>query len=96
VRHPTICALQWIKDLLPRRLRSSQRALIEYFRANAWNNRRTARRRSRPSTWAWEQPELQNEILHLRWALIHRGFDRLSALRRCQILTNLANPLAAL
>jgi hypothetical protein len=43
--------------------------------------------------WAWEQPDLQEQILHLRRAIAHPGFEALDLLRRCQILTNLANSL---
>jgi len=43
--------------------------------------------------WAWEQPERQEEILCLRRAINHPGFDQVDHFRRCQIYTNLANQL---
>jgi len=90
----TARALQWVDELLERRLRPSQRALIEYFRANAWGNRQTQRHRAdQPYIWAWEQPELQKQIRHLRLALTHAGFTQLSRMRRCQVATNLGNQL---
>lgn len=69
----------------------SLRTLAIYFRANAWEARKDMRRGRDP--WAWEQPEIQSEILALREAVRSDGFAALDALRRCQILTNLANQL---
>lgn len=66
-------------------------ALIHYYRANAWANR--CRERPDYDSWAWEQPEVQAQILELRRARGHAGFEKLHPLRRCQILTNLGNQL---
>jgi tetratricopeptide (TPR) repeat protein len=43
--------------------------------------------------WAWERPELQHQIFHLRRAIQQPGFARFNAVLRCQIFTNLANQL---
>lgn len=66
-------------------------ALTHYFAANAWHNR--AIQRADRNIWAWEQPEIQAQILELRRARSHKGFERLDVLRQCQVLTNLANQL---
>jgi len=89
-------ALEWADQLEKRSLSGQHAALLEYFRANAWGSRRTLRHRSAESAWDWVQPEMQREILHLRRAAQHAGFKKLSALRRCQILTNLGNSLSVL
>lgn len=66
-------------------------ALSHYFRANAWDNRR--REKTDHDVWAWEQPEVGEQILELRRSIRHEGFEQLSSMRQCQILTNLANQL---
>jgi hypothetical protein len=88
-----IRALEWTDALERRGTPAADAALLEYFRANAWAVRRHARLGDRAAEWAWEQPELQKEIYHLRRALRHAGFERLSELRHCQICTNLGNAL---
>ncbi len=89
----TTCALVWCDALEKRQLPNIDAALLEYFRANAWANRQHQRHADHAAAWAWEQPELQEQVLHLRRASKHAGFDELPILRRCQILTNLANQL---
>jgi tetratricopeptide (TPR) repeat protein len=66
-------------------------ALAHYFRANAWANREQMQ--TNPNVWSWEQPECQEQILALRRTVCHDGFQKLPAVRRCQVLTNLANQL---
>jgi hypothetical protein len=92
----TARALQLCDELAARKLRPSQRANLEYLRANAWHNRERTRHTDRSAVWAWEQPELQNQILHLRRAATLPGFEKLSGVRRCQILTNLANQFSTI
>jgi len=89
----TTRALEWCDMLEQRDLSNSEAALLAYFRANAWANRQREKRPDHMSTWAWEQPETQEQVLHLRRAVNGPGFDELNALRRCQVLTNLANQL---
>jgi tetratricopeptide (TPR) repeat protein len=89
----TARALEWCEILEKRSPPDPQAALLEYFRGNAWNNRRREKHRDKDAAWSWEQPELQKEIFHLRRAVIHPGFDDLHPLRRCQTYTNLANQM---
>jgi hypothetical protein len=89
----TARALKWCDVLSKRKLTDQQSALLEYFRANAWANRQRGKHRDPEAVWQWEQPELQQQIFHLRRAAQLPGFDKLPALRRCQILTNLGNQL---
>jgi tetratricopeptide (TPR) repeat protein len=86
-------ALVWCDEFDRRGISGSDGALLEYFRANAWGNRQDMRHSDRESAWAWEQPDLQKQLLHLRRAVAHEGFEELPVLRRCQILTNLGNQL---
>ena len=62
----TARALAWADELERGSLSASHAALLKYFRGNAWVNRQKARRCDRFAVWAWEQPELQQELLHLR------------------------------
>lgn len=68
-------------------------ATAHYYRANAWHNR--AAENGTLQSWAWEQPELQEEILELRRAVRHPGFAMLPPFQRWQIRTNLGNKLSA-
>jgi len=87
----TVRALQWADQLEGASLSPSD--LLAYFRGNAWANRQKARHSDHASVWAWEQPELQQQLLHLRRAVQHEGFRELPDLRQCQIFTNLANQI---
>jgi len=80
-----------LDEIAQRQLTPKFIPLLHYFRANAWANREQLR--PNPNAWAWEQPECQEQILELRRALRHEEFAKLPVLRRCQILTNLANQL---
>ncbi len=88
-------ALGWCDDLAQRKLNKQQKTLLDYFSANAWANRQRFRHRNVDTSWQWEQPELQQQVFHLRRALQSDGFAKLSDLRQCQILTNLGNQLSA-
>lgn len=90
----TDCALEWAEVVAARDdLSEVQTALFQYVWANAWGGRQHRRHRDADVAWAWDQPELARQILHLRTALHSPGFDQLDRMRRCQILTNLANIL---
>ena len=91
----TTLAFDWANALSARKLRGPQRSLLEYFIANAWHNRRRLRHQDAAVAWQWEQPELLQEIYHLRAAGQSKDFDKLAVGRRCQILTNLGNQLSA-
>lgn len=82
-------AFALLDELTKRSPGGGNAALLHYFRANAWENRRHQRKDHDP--WAWEQPEVQAQILELRRAVRHEGFSQLHPVRQCQILTNLAN-----
>lgn len=83
-----------LKTIEKRNLSGADAALVHYLRANAWENRRHERGDS--EVWAWEQPEVQAQILDLRRAMRHSGFSQLPAVRQCQIITNLANQLSGI
>ena len=85
--------LVWGDQLEPRLELDLQRALLDYFRANAWANRQAAKQAEHGSAWSWDQPELEQQVLLLRRALGSPAFESLHVVRRCQILTNLANQL---
>jgi hypothetical protein len=89
----TTRALAWGDQLEPRIESEQQRALLDYFRANAWASRQAAKQVEHASSWAWDQPELEQQVLLLRRAVSSPAFDGLHVIRRCQILTNLANQL---
>jgi hypothetical protein len=89
----TARALEWCDALAKLNLSDSEVTVLEYFRANAWANLQNERSCDPAAAWAWEQPELQQQILCLRRAVINRGFEAQQAIRRCQILTNLGNQL---
>ena len=91
-----IRALAWAKAVESQGLPAPQAALLEYFRANAWAVQYKVRHLNRTRAWAWDQPELQEEILCLRRASRHPGFEKLDAHRQCQVYTNLGNGLNTL
>jgi hypothetical protein len=88
-------ALGFADQLQAGNLNDERLALLDYFRANAWACLYTKRRDDRGAVWSWDQPELQAQIFHLRRALRSAGFNALHPIRRCQILTNLANQFDA-
>jgi hypothetical protein len=67
-----------------------EQALLHYFVSNAWESARTLSRKDE-ALEDWEQPELEQQIIHLRHAVRLAVTGKLSSLRRCQILTNLGN-----
>lgn len=86
-------ALDWCDQLEPHLSSAEQCGELDYFRANAWAHRQTAKRSDRAAAWEWDQEELQQQIYFLRRALNSSAFEQLHVLRKCQILTNLANQL---
>lgn len=89
-------ALSLADELEARSLQPSERALLDYFRANAWACRYQQRLGDQAAIWDFEQPEIRQQVYLLRRALNSPGFIELDDLRRCQILTNLANQLHTL
>ena len=86
-------ARAWCEETESRLTSDSQQILLDYFRANAWAHRQSTRHSDRSAAWAWDQEELQQQVFFLRRARNSPAFDELPLLRRCQILTNLANQL---
>jgi tetratricopeptide (TPR) repeat protein len=84
-------AFSLLDEIRKRDLPPDLAALAHYFAANAWENR--VHQKVQHDAWAWEQPEVQAQILELRGAVRHEGFAQLHVMRQCQILTNLANQL---
>lgn len=71
-------------------------ALLDYFRANAWASRYQQRLGDRAAVWNFEQPEVCQQVFLLRRVMNSPGFVAMDAIRRCQVLTNLANQLDTL
>jgi tetratricopeptide (TPR) repeat protein len=86
-------ALQVGEGIGKRSLAPTQTAILNYYLSNAWANRRQLERPAGQDEWKWEQPEVEQQIVHLRRALGSNGFKELHQLRQCQILTNLGNLL---
>lgn len=84
-------ALHLLDDLARRDLAFRDGALVEYFRANAWNVKEDVA--GDRGSWAWEHPEREQQVLALSRAAVHPGFQDLDLVRCCQILTNRANQL---
>jgi tetratricopeptide (TPR) repeat protein len=83
-------------DEIETRLTSSERALVDYFRANVWAERHDAKRRSGAAAWGWEQPDLEKNILFLRRALREPELSAMGPERQCQIWTDLANTFSTI
>ena len=81
-------AFAQLDELKKRNIAPKMAALAHYFRANAWDNKLKI---AHYNPWAWEQAERQEQILELRRAMKHEGFDKLHPMHQCQIFTNLAN-----
>ncbi|EKE72418.1 tetratricopeptide repeat protein, partial [Oceanibaculum indicum] len=88
-------ALDHASDLLDqylaRNLSERYVCRAHYFRANIWN----AKRYASPDwqSWLWKSEAIDGEILELRRALAHPGFEELEPHERAQIYTNLGNTL---
>jgi len=86
-------ALQWCDRLDGSALTPGQRSLLEFYRANAWDDERKRKYDAANYAWAWEQPELRNQLLSLRRAANAEGLAELQPIERAQIFTNLGNQL---
>ncbi len=95
-RHLTERALAYCDALEVRELTPAQQCLLDYYRANAWGNQQVILRSDPTAAWAWDQPEVQKQIYYLRRALNNPAFESLEQIRRCQVLTNLANQLSTI
>jgi len=90
----TARCFELLDEVEKRKLPPGQAAFAHYLRANAWHNKDVERRGENPDVWAWEQPEIQAQILELRKAVQHPGFEQVDSPLRCMIFTNLANQLS--
>jgi hypothetical protein len=86
-------ALGWCDRLESHLSSERQRVELDYYRANAWAHRQSAKQSSHAAVWEWDQKELQQQVFLLRRALNSPAFEELHVVRKCQILTNLANQL---
>lgn len=86
-------ALELAEELHERNLTARRQAVLHYFQANAIESLRLAQREGWDQR-AWEQPELEEAVVHLRLALDWDDGEELSSLRRAQVLTNLGNTLS--
>jgi len=84
-------AIDLAKELRVRKPTKKQEAILDYFTANAWAGLRHLASADGRTSWDWQQKEMENELFHLRSAIQSDGFKSLHEMRRCQILTNLAN-----
>lgn len=62
-----------------------------YFRANIWSAKRHMSGDAR--AWPWKSEAIDGEILELRKAIRHAGFDSLDPMVEAQVYTNLGNVL---
>jgi hypothetical protein len=85
-------AVKLSEELQRRDLSADRRATSHYFLGNAWANLRVL---AGEDQGEWEQPELEQEIYHLRMALRDEVVPDLRPERVCQILTNLGNAMSA-
>ncbi len=72
-------------------LNDEEYTLLEYFKGNAWANKRKLLKRGTNEIWNWEQEEIDQEIIALRKALKVGRDAQVPQKRICQILTNLGN-----
>lgn len=61
-------ALEWCDLAESKKPPLNQQLLLDYFYANAWDNRYWEKRTARDDVWNWEQPELERQIYYLRHA----------------------------
>ncbi|MCZ4065815.1 LA2681 family HEPN domain-containing protein [Oxalobacter aliiformigenes] len=77
--------LSWCETAAKRKLDATQRCLLDFYTANAWICRHHERKNA--SNAAWEQPEIEKAIYHLRKAVDDPAFLFFDELLRCRILT---------
>lgn len=71
---------------------AAHRTTLHYYLANAWAGLRHIRRLTDAARWEWEQPEAENEIVHLRRAVQAGRLGHVASRRHmCPMLTNLGN-----
>jgi tetratricopeptide (TPR) repeat protein len=85
--------LGWCDELECRQLSGKVLCLLDYFRANLWGHRQSAKLADEAAAWAWESEEARAQIYYLRRAMTNKAFAALNVLHRVQVMTNLANQL---
>lgn len=88
-------ALEWAEALEHSALTPGQRALLNFYRANAWDDRRKIEHQGKAYQLDWNQPELRSQLLSLRRAVDETGISELEPTQQAMIHTNLANQLSA-
>jgi tetratricopeptide (TPR) repeat protein len=89
-------ALAW-SEILELRLPDDMRLVLLYFCSNVWADVHTINCASgEGDSWAWEQPDLQQQMLLLRRVVAAPAFSSLHRVYRAQVLTNLGNVLSTL
>jgi hypothetical protein len=87
-------AISWSEGLFRRDLSEKHRALLHYLTGNAWSALDQFLHQGQDSTWSWQRPEVEHEVLDLRTAALLAGRASVPTQRRCQIHTNLGNALS--
>lgn len=82
-------ALSWCKIAAKRKLDATQHCQLDFHTARAWICRHHEQKNV--SGAAWEQPEIEKAIHHLRKAVDNPAFPFFDELLRCRILTLLGN-----
>lgn len=80
-------SFEQLRSIERRDLTPANRAILHYYRANAWGAKRAVT--AVPGPREWEQPNREKQIFELLCASYRKGFDDLDPVRQCQILTNL-------
>lgn len=89
-------AIELCEEFKQRELMPAELATLQYFEANAWHDVHVLLRGRTESTWEWDLPEVEREIVALRLATRAEQIDGFRPLRLCQIFTNLGNALSHL
>jgi len=88
------------EELKSRDLSNAEKVELHYFIANIWSDIGKLKRTDKDEAWVWEQEELENEIINIRYSLkylIHSKVDNIiSNKRKCEILTNYGNILSSI
>lgn len=88
----TARALEWANAIGKMDLTNAQRLELDYFQANAWANR-AGKVQDKQAAWTWGNEPLQRQVLFLRSAVNNTTFEDADTVKKCQVLTNLANLL---
>lgn len=78
------------------RASESNLTLLDYYLANLWGSLKYMAGPHQGGSWDWEQPEAEQEIIHLRRAIGSAADSQLPDIRRCQFYTNLGNAFSTI